>query len=367
MYIGRLFQSFNAEIIDNTSFIKGRGAQSNPVNPFTNEIKEFSHQEYVDEDNPLNKTKYLETFPKSIVNSIPSPDVPFSFGINPYQGCEHGCVYCYARNTHPYWGYSAGLDFERVILVKKSAPELLRKKLSSKSWNGDPIMFAGNTDCYQPIEKKLEITRQLLEVFLEFKNPVALISKNKLMLRDLDILQKLHEHQLLKVSVSLNTINDSLRQKLEPRASSVATRLQLIQTLSSVGIPVRVMAAPIIPGLNDAELFSLVQKVAELGAVDVTYIIVRLNGDVKQIFEEWLEQVYPDRKQKVMNLIAEAHGGTHNDSRFGMRMRGEGKYIEMIAHQFKLAKQKFFGDIQDFPYNRSAFQKKKYPQLDLFN
>ncbi len=300
------------------------------------------------------------------MNSIKSPDVPFSFGVNPYQGCEHGCVYCYARNTHPYWGYSAGLDFERAILVKKSAPDLLRKKLSSKSWNGDPIMLAGNTDCYQPIEKKLEITRQLLEIFLEYKNPVGLITKNRLMLRDLDILTKLHDHQLLKVSVSLNTIDDSLRRKLEPRASSVATRLQLIQSLSSAGIPVRVMAAPIIPGLNDAELFSLVQKVADIGAVDVNYIIVRLNGDVKQIFEEWLDVYFPDRKQKVMNLIAEAHGGKHSDSRFGTRMRGEGKYVEMIAHQFKLAKQKFFGEVEDITYDRSVFHKNKYPQLNLF-
>jgi len=355
------------EYIDNIHFIKGRGAQSNPVNPFTNELKEFSHQEYIDPDNPKTKTRYLETFPKTIVNPIKSPDVPFSFGINPYQGCEHGCVYCYARNTHPYWGYSAGLDFERVIMVKKTAPELLRKKLSSKSWSGDPIMIAGNTDCYQPIEKKMEITRKLLEVFLEFKNPVAMITKNKLMLRDLDILKKLNQQQLLRVRVSLNTINESLRLKLEPRASSVKTRLGLIKSLTNAGIPVGVMAAPIIPGLNDTELFSLVKKVAEIGAVDINYIMVRLNGDVKQIFEEWLEATYPDRKQKVMNLIASAHGGKHNDSRFGKRMRGEGKYVDMVASQFKLAKQKFIPRVEEIPFNRDAFHKKKNPQLTLFN
>lgn len=367
LYISRLFQLKMDDIIDNTQFIKGRGAQSNPINPFTNEIKEFSYQEFIDEDNPLNKTRYLETYPKTIVNSIKSPDVPFNYGINPYQGCEHGCVYCYARNTHPFWGYSAGLDFEKVILVKKTAPQLLRQKLSSRSWSGEPIMLAGNTDCYQPIEKKMEITRQLLEVFLEFKNPVAMITKNKLMLRDLDLLKQLNDQQLLRARVSLNTIDDSLRQKLEPRASSVKTRLELIRSLSQEGIKVGVMAAPIIPGLNDTELFSLVKKVAEIGAIDINYIMVRLNGDVKQIFEEWLEVTYPDRKEKVMNLIAAAHGGKHNDSRFGTRMRGEGKYVEMIASQFKLAKQKYIPAYDEIVFDRDAFQKRKDPQLNLFN
>lgn len=289
-----------------------------------------------------------------------------NFGINPYQGCEHGCVYCFARNTHPYWGYSAGLDFESVILVKKNAPSLLKKKLSSKSWMGEPVMFSGNTDCYQPIEKKLKISRQCLQIFLDFKNPVGLITKNKLMLRDLDIIQELHKDNLVHVAVSINTLDDDLRSKLEPRASTVKTRLELIETLSKAGIPVKAMLAPIIPGLNDSEIFSLVRHVAELGARDASYIIVRLNGDIKEIFEDWLTKTFPDRKNKVMNFIAAAHGGQHNDSRFGTRMRGEGKYVEMIGHQFKLARQKFMKDRQIPPLNKDLFKRLRNPQLSLW-
>jgi len=275
-------------------------------------------------------------------------------------------VYCYARNTHPYWGYSAGLDFESVIMVKKNAPKLLRKKFSSKNWVGDPVMFSGNTDCYQPIEKKLQITRQLLHIFLEFKNPVGLITKNKLLLRDLDIIAELNANQLLRVAVSLNTLNDDLRSKLEPRASSVQTRLELIGRLSDMGIPVTVMVAPVIPGLNDSEVFSLVKKVSELGARNANYIMVRLNGDVKAIFEDWLEKTFPDRKQKVMNFIAASHGGKHNDSRFGTRMRGEGQYVDMIDAQFKLAKQKFLAGREIPEFNRELFRQHKNPQLSLW-
>jgi len=296
-----------------------------------------------------------------------SPDIVMDYSVNPYQGCEHGCVYCYARNTHNYWGYSAGLEFESVILVKKSAPELLDKKLSSKSWNGEPIMFSGNTDCYQPIEKKMEITRQLLEVCLKHKNPVGLITKNRLMLRDLDVLTKLNNEGLLKVSVSINTLDDELRRKLEPRASSIKTRLELIRKLSEVDIPVNVMMAPVIPGLNDTDIFSLVKEVAKLGARDAKYIIVRLNGDVKAIFEEWLEKTFPDRKNKVLNLIAAAHGGKHSDSRFGKRMRGEGNYVENLNAQMKLAKSKYMKDRFLPAYNLEAFHKNRNPQLSLFD
>lgn len=347
-------------------YIKGRGAQFNPVNPFTNEIKEHSYKEYIDPDRH-NKTKYIETYPKTIINKVPSPDVPMNYGINPYQGCEHGCVYCFARNTHPYWGYSAGLDFESVILVKKNAPQLLKQKLSSKSWQGEPVMFSGNTDCYQPIEKKLQISRQCLQIFLSFKNPVGLITKNKLMLRDLDILKELNQDNLVRVAVSINTLDDTLRSKLEPRASSIKTRLELIETLAAAGIPVTAMLAPIIPGLNDSEIFQLVKRVASLGAQNASYIIVRLNGDIKDIFEDWLDKTFPDRKDKVMNFIAAAHGGKYNDSRFGTRMRGEGKYVDMIGDQFKLAKQKFLKGRHIPDLNRELFKQIKNPQLSLWS
>ena len=350
-----------------SQFIKGRGAQFNPVNPFSSEIKEHSHEEYIDPDNPNYKTRYLETFPKTIINKVPSPDVPMNFGINPYQGCEHGCVYCFARNTHPFWGYSAGIDFEQMILTKMNAVQLLKKELSARSWKGDPVMFSGNTDCYQPIEKKLELTRELLRVFLEFRNPVGLVTKNKLLLRDLDIIKELNHHNLVQVAVSINTLDDGLRQKLEPRASSTQARLELIEQLSNANIPVKVLLAPIIPGLNDTEVFKLVEEVANRGALSASHIIVRLNGDIKAIFEDWLEKIFPYRKQKVMNLIAAAHGGKHNDSRFGTRMRGEGKYVEVIHQQVAMAKQKFMPNRKLPEFDLTAFGKRRNPQMSLFS
>ena len=329
-------------------------------------IKTHDHEVYLDEDNPSQKTKYLLTHPKTIVNKINSPDIKMNYGVNPYQGCEHGCVYCYARNTHPYWGYSAGLEFESVIMVKASAPALLAKKLSSKSWKGDPIMFSGNTDCYQPIERKYKLTRQMLELCLTHKNPVGIITKNSLLLRDLDIIEEMNQDQLVMVSVSLNTLDDAFRQKLEPRASSVKTRLLLIEKLCEAGIPVNVMFSPVIPGLNDHEVFSFIKTIADLGASSAKYIMVRLNADVKTIFEDWLTKTFPNKKKKVMNLIAAAHGGKHSDSRFKTRMRGEGKYVESINQQFHIAMKKYMHDRQMPELNQSLFRRYKGGQLDLF-
>jgi len=346
--------------------IKGRGAQTNTSNLFHALQQEYVYESYIDEDLSQNKTKYIYTYPKTIVNKVPSPDVPLSHSMNPYQGCEHGCVYCYARNTHTYWGYSAGLDFETVILVKKNAAELLRKKLLSKSWTGEPIMLSGNTDCYQPLEKKLKVTRKLLHVMYEMRNPVGIITKNKLALRDLDIMKKLSEEQLFRAVVSITSFNDELRKKLEPRASTIASRFELVRKLSEHGIHVTIMMAPIIPGLNDTHIFKLLQKAADAGAQSASYTMIRLNGDVKEIFEDWLTKFFPDRKEKVMNLIAEIHGGQHKDSRFKTRMRGEGTYAKMIGEQFSMAKRKYFNSIHDFEWNRDAFKQKRNPQLSLF-
>lgn len=342
---------------------KGRGAQINPPNPFDELVRD---QDLVFDDDLSSDTKYLETHAKTLLNKVESPDIGMAWSMNPYQGCEHGCVYCYARNTHPYWGYSAGTEFESVILVKKNAAQLLREKLRSKSWEPLPIMLAGNTDCYQPVEKKLGITRQLLEVLWEYRHPVGLITKNSLILRDADILQEMARHDLVKVSLSINSLDEQLRQKLEPRTATFQKRLYTVRDLSERGIPVNVMVAPVIPGLNEHEIFDVVRAAADAGARAAHHIVVRLNGDVRAIFEDWLEKNFPDRAAKVIRKISSMHGGKTNDSRFHTRMRGEGQIAEMIAAQMKLAKQKFMAGRSMPDYNLDLYAQYRDRQLSLF-
>lgn len=344
-------------------YLKGRGAQINPPNPFDTIVRDSAR--VIDEDIST-KTKYLETHPKTILNKVESPDIGAAWSMNPYQGCEHGCIYCYARNTHTYWGYSAGLEFESNILVKKNAPALLREKLSSKNWEPVPIMLAGNTDCYQPIERKLELTRQLLEILWEFRHPVGMITKNALILRDTDILEKMAAHDLVKVSISVTGMDESLRQKLEPRTATYAKRIEVIKGLSDRGIPVNVMVAPVIPGLNEHEIFDVVEAAANAGARAAHHTVVRLNGDVKAIFEDWLEKNFPDRAAKVIHKIASMHGGKVNDSRFHTRMRGEGQIAEIIGAQMKLAKKKFLSGRSMPDYNTELFYHHRNKQLSLF-
>ncbi len=347
--------------------VKGRGAQLNPHNPFLSEIR--SKQPFLFKDEKEEgklRTNIIEVDAKSILNKITSPDVPGEYSINPYQGCEHGCAYCYARNTHPYWGYSAGLDFETQIMVKRNAPELLDKALSRKSWTAKPIMLSGNTDCYQPIEKKFMITRRLLEVFWKHKHPVSIITKNSLILRDMDILKNMALHNLVHVAVSINTLDDKLRQKLEPRTASVNKRLQLIKALTDQGIPVTALAAPIIPGLNDQDIIPLVKKVAEAGARTVKQIVVRLNGDVAEIFSDWLGHHYPDRRSKVLNKIKSLHGGKLGNSQLRKRMKGSGIIADIIHQQFDLARRLFLMEEQPFSYNLDLYEMSKRSQLSLF-
>jgi len=347
-------------------YIKGRGAQINPDNPFLSTTRSKNPIEYIDPDNPKIKTYYTETIAKSIVNKVPSPDIGMDYSMNPYQGCEHGCVYCYARNTHPYWGYSAGLDFESKILVKKNAPALLSTFLKKKNWSASPIMMSGNTDCYQTVEKKMEITRNLLRVFLKYKHPVGIISKNKLMLRDLDLIKALNDDNLIQVAVSINTLDDKLRRKLEPRASSIPSRIQLVKKLVDHNIPVNIMMAPIIPSLNDHEIIDMVRFWSEVGVNNIHYIIIRLNGDVEEIFEDWLHKNFPDRSEKIMNKISSLHGGKTSDSRFKKRMKGEGKYAQIIGDQFKMAMAKYFTP-KSFQYNLNLYEEFKNPQMSLFS
>lgn len=342
-------------------YIKGRGAQINPANRFHEH-----HDEAPPEREEVLQTQYIEVYPKTILNKVDSPDIGMAYSMNPYQGCEHGCVYCYARNTHNYWGYSAGIDFEQKILVKKNSARLLEKKIRQPNWEPIPIMLSGNTDCYQPIEKKLGITREILEVLWKYRHPVGVITKNELILRDLDILKKMAELRLVKVSISLTTLQEDLRRFLEPRTATVKRRLHTIKTLANKGIPVNVMLAPIIPGLTDHEILDMARIVSDLGARSVAYTMVRLNGDVAQIFEDWAYKTFPDRADRMLNRIRDCHGGQLNDSRFGTRMTGEGRIAEMIKQQVRLSRSLYFEGKHMPKYDLELHYQYKNPQLKLF-
>jgi DNA repair photolyase len=286
--------------------------------------------------------------------------------INPYQGCEHGCIYCYARNTHEYYGFSAGLDFERKIIVKRNAAELLEAHFNKKNYQPAIILLSGNTDCYQPLERKLNLTRALLQVFLKYKHPVAIITKNNLILRDLDILEPLAQLGLVHVNVSLNSLDEQLRQKLEPRTITASGRLTVIQKLSEKNIPVRVMVAPIIPGLNSNEMPAIIKASADRGALAAGFNIVRLNGSIGEIFTDWIEKAFPERAEKVLNMIAACHGGSLNDSRWDTRMSGEGNIAESIHQLFKMACTRFLADRQMPEYDYTLFTPLKGKQTSMF-
>lgn len=313
-----------------------------------------------------NKTQYISIFPKSIVNKVNSPDVGMSYSLNPYQGCEHGCIYCYARNSHEYWGYGAGLDFERKILVKRDAPALLEAKLKSKSWKASTIVLSGNTDCYQPAEREYEITRACLEVFLKYRHPVGIITKNALVLRDLDILVKLAKDNLIGVNVSVTSLSEDTRRVLEPRTTTIKKRLKTIHVLSDNNIPVNAMLAPIIPGINSHEIFNLAKAVSENGALSFGFTLVRLNGAIGKIFEDWIRKAMPNKADKVLQQIADCHGGSLNDSRFGIRNKGEGIIAKQVHDMVHLARLKFFKG-KSFPeLNADLYGEKKDNQLRLF-
>jgi DNA repair photolyase len=352
---------------DNPEYFKGRGAQVNTHNKF---LKNKYVQEYVEGiDEPMlenGNTQIFEEHPKKIVSESNSPDLHFMHSINPYQGCEHGCIYCYARNTHEYYGFSAGLDFERNIIVKRNAAILLEEHFNKKNYEPAVILLSGNTDCYQPMERKLQITRSLLEVFLKYKHPVSIITKNNLILRDIDILESLAKLNLIHVNVSLNSLDEQLRQKLEPRTITATGRLAVIEKLSERNIPVRVMVAPIIPGLNSTEMPSIIKAAAGRGALAAGFTIVRLNGSIGEIFTDWVEKAFPDRAEKVLNMIASCHGGNLNDSRWGTRMSGEGNIAESIHQMFKMACTRFLAGKHMPDYNYTLFTPLKGRQTEMF-
>ena len=318
------------------SYKKGRGAQFNTNNRFLKNESTKEHIEGIDEwIEPDVATQYLEVFPKTIVNKVESPDVGMMYSMNPYQGCEHGCIYCYARNSFEYWGYSAGVDFETRILVKKQAPELLRKFLMHPKWDASPIMLSGNTDCYQPAEQKFRLTRKLLEVCNEFNQPVGILTKNAWIIRDKDILQEMARKNIVSAMVSITSLDENIRRAMEPRTTTGRQRLKVIEELSKAGVRMGVMMGPMIPGLNEHEMQRIMKSARDVGATFTAYTFIRLNGAIKLLFHDWLYKNFPDRADKVWHLIEMSHDGKVNDSRWGVRMRGEGNIAQLVAQQYR--------------------------------
>ena len=347
--------------------IVGRGAADNPKNRFEKIEVELEFGE-LDAEEPGPEIIYLRDVSRSIIARNDSPDIGFDASINPYRGCSHGCIYCYARPTHEYLGFSAGLDFESKVLVKEDAPGLLRQQLSSPRWKPQVLSISGVTDCYQPIEKKLRITRRCLEVLAEFRNPVAIVTKNHLVTRDIDLLSELARHDAAVVAVSLTTLDDDLRRVMEPRTSRPVRRLAAIEALARAGVSVGVMTAPVIPGLNDHELPGLISAAAEAGAGFAAYTPVRLPHTVRPLFEDWLARRFPERKEKVLNRIRSMRGGRLNDPHFVSRMRGEGIFANQISQLFDISCRRAGLEGKCFPrLSTAAFRRLGEIQPGLFD
>ncbi len=324
--------------------VRGRGASGNPANRF--------ERIHLEPELPVGgsaaegargiqlPTVLYSDRSRSVIARNDSPDFGFEATFNPYRGCEHGCSYCYARPTHEYLGFSAGLDFETRILVKEDAPDLLRRELSSRSWVPEPVLISGVTDAYQPIERRLGLTRRCLEVFAEARNPVAVITKSHLVTRDLDILGGLSEHDAAAVIVSVTTLDPALQRSMEPRASTPMRRLDTIRALARAGIPVGVNVAPVVPGLTETEIPSILDACADAGATFASYVLLRLPHGVKDLFLRWVEERFPDRATRIVSRIRSTRGGRLYDSRFGVRGRGEGPFAEQIRSLFQVARRR---------------------------
>lgn len=345
--------------------IRGRGSSDNPANRFENRYTDYDLDDESGQK-PSQKTKLIRDDTKEILSKNDSPDLPFNYGLNPYRGCEHGCIYCYARPTHEYLGFSAGLDFESRIMVKYDAPEKLRAKFTSKNWRPQPVVLSGVTDAYQPIERKLEITRKCIKVFAEARNPVGIITKNYLVTRDIDYLKELAEYKAVQVTLSITTLDRNLARVMEPRTSQPHRRLKAIEELSKAGISVGVNVAPIIPGLTDHECVDILKAARDAGAKHAGYTIIRLPFGVKELFPKWLEQHFPDRKEKVLNRIKDLRGGKLYDSTFGKRFGGEGEFYHQIRDMFHIQTKKL--GLNEKPINLSAehFRRPEKGQLGLF-
>jgi len=343
---------------------RGRGAAGNPTNRFeTLTVERVEMEEPGPEKVP---TVFLRDTTRSIIARNDSPDIGFEASVNPYRGCEHGCIYCYARPTHEYLGFSAGLDFETRILVKEDAPELLRKELASPRWKPQLIAMSGVTDPYQPVERRLRLTRRCLEVLAEFRNPVAIVTKNALVRRDVDVLGELARYQAAQVCVSVTSLDPEITRRMEPRTSHPRERLDAIADLSAHGIPVVALVAPLVPGLTDHELPGILAAAKEAGATSAAFVPVRLPGAVAGLFEEWLERHFPDRKEKVLNRIRGMRGGKLNDPNFGSRFRGEGIFAEQMRALFHATCRKLDIPLRSMELSTAAFRRPG-AQLGLFD
>ncbi len=315
------------------------GSHINPPNRFESKYAEPDLEQLEWDDEYLSRPRrieYLDDQSKSIVTENDSPDLNFRFSVNPYRGCAHGCSYCYARPFHEYLGYNAGLDFETKIMVKRDAPKLFRDFLSRSDWQPELIAFSGITDCYQPAEREFQLTRQCLEVASEANQPVGIVTKNALVVRDLDILQSMAQRSLVNVSLSITTLDPELAREMEPRTSIPAARLRAIRELSAVGVPTKVMVSPIIAGLNDHEIPAILQAAKEAGAQSASYIMLRLPLTVEPVFLEWLERTQPTRKERVISRIRQTRDGKLNSAEFGTRIRGTGEISEQIGNLFQV-------------------------------
>ena len=353
--------------------VQGRGASENPPNRFENLWLDSQCEGageagfWPDDEKPAPRTEFFRETAKSILAHNQSPDIGFDTSVNPYRGCEHGCIYCYARPTHEYLGFSAGLDFETKIIVKENAPELLRKELSSPRYKPRLVAMSGVTDCYQPIERELCLTRRCLEVLADFRNPVGIVTKNHLITRDVDILQKLAAHQAVSVCISVTTLDKDLARKMEPRASAPHKRLAAIETLSKAGIPVGVLVCPVIPGLTDHEIPALLQAAAKAGVCFAGYNMIQLPYAVKDLFDEWLQAHFPQRRDKVISKICQARGGKLYDADFGQRMTGQGVIAEQVQSLFRIARRKAGIPERGPRLSLAGFRRPVEGQLELFD
>src|SRR5437870_1768965 len=335
--------------------LPGRGTAANP--PSRYEPLHVELEPDPDSDAPPAPTVFYRDTSRTILAENDSPDIGFRFSLNPYRGCEHGCAYCYARPTHEYLGFSAGLDFERRIMVKEDAPALLRQTLASRRWEPQVVALSGNTDCYQPVERRLEITRRCLEVFAEFRNPVSAITKSALVARDADLFAELARQDAAHVLFSVTTLDPELARRMEPRAARPERRLEAMAALARAGVPVGVLIGPVIPGLNDAEIPRILEAAARAGAQSASWVLLRLPKPVDELFERWLEEHYPERRARVLGRIRDTRAGRLSDATFGRRQRGHGEYAEQIAALFAVAAKKHGLDARLPPLSTAAFRR----------
>ncbi len=349
----------------------GRGTALNPPNRFeklhieeTEDINDAV--EHSEETDRKIETTFYKDHSKSVIAKNSSPDIYFDYSFNPYRGCEHGCVYCYARPTHEFLGFSSGIDFETKIMVKEDAAKILQQTFEKKNYEPKLIMFSGDTDCYQPIERKLRITRSALEVCLEYRNPVAVITKNSLVLRDIDVLSQMAELDLITVTLSITTLNKELASKMEPRTSTPERRLLTIEKLAENRIPAGVNVAPVIPGMNDEEIPEILKLSSARGAAYAGFTLLRLPYSIKDLFIEWLEREFPDRKEKILNKIREMRGGKLNEPEFGKRFSGEGEQTEAIRNLFKLSCRRYGLNKKQIELTTGHFKQRANVQLEMF-